>query len=47
MFSTDWQTSPRKYGVTIERNVRISVASGVTLDSDIFGPTKLEDSRPF
>jgi uncharacterized protein len=38
MFSTDWQTSPRKYNVTIERNVRIPVASGITLDSDVFRP---------
>ncbi len=38
MFSTEWQTSPRKYDVTIERNVRIPVASGITLDSDIFQP---------
>lgn len=38
MFSTDWQTSPRNYGVTIERDVRIPVARGITLDSDIFRP---------
>ncbi len=38
MFSTDWQTSPRKYDVTIERGARIPVADGITLDSDIFRP---------
>jgi predicted acyl esterase len=38
MFSTKWQTSPRQYGVTIERDVAIPVRSGVTLDSDIFRP---------
>ena len=38
MFSTDWETSPRKYGVTIERDVRIPVAPGIALDSDIFRP---------
>jgi uncharacterized protein len=38
MFSTKWQTSPRKYDVTIERDVAIPVRDGVTLDSDIFRP---------
>jgi len=38
MFSTKWQTPPRQYGVTIERDVAIPVRSGVTLDSDIFRP---------
>ena len=38
MFSTKWQTSPRKYGITIERDVAIPVREGVTLDSDIFRP---------
>ena len=38
MFSTKWQTSPRKYGVTIERDVAIPVRDGVTLDADIFRP---------
>jgi len=40
MFSTDWQTSPRNYGVTIERDVHIPVAKGITLDSDIFRPNE-------
>ena len=38
MFSTDWQTSPRKYGIIIERDVRIPVTDGLTLDSDVFRP---------
>lgn len=38
MFSKKWQTSPRKYGITIERDVAIPVREGVTLDSDIFRP---------
>ena len=38
MFSTKWRTSPRKYGITIERDVAIPVREGVTLDSDIFRP---------
>ena len=38
MFSTDWQTSPRKYNGVIERGVRIPVGGGITLDSDVFRP---------
>ena len=38
MFSKTWQTSPRKYGIVIERDVRIPVSDGATLDSDIFRP---------
>ena len=38
MFSTKWHTSPRQYGVKIERDVAIPVREGVTLDSDIFRP---------
>ena len=38
MFTTRWQTSPRKYGIRIERDVAIPVRDGVTLDSDIFRP---------
>jgi len=38
MFSTKWRTSPRQYGVTIERDVAIPVRDGVALDSDIFRP---------
>ena len=38
VFSTKWQTSPRQYGIIIERNVAIPVREAVTLDSDIFRP---------
>ena len=38
MFSTKWQTSPRRYGITMDRDIAIPVRSGVTLDSDIFRP---------
>jgi uncharacterized protein len=38
MFSSTWQTSPRQYGITIERDVAIPVRDGVSLDSDIFRP---------
>src|SRR3974390_2373673 len=37
-FSTQWETSPRKYGIKVERDVAIPVREGVTLDSDIFRP---------
>jgi hypothetical protein len=38
MFSTDWETSKREYDVVIERDFRIPVADGLTLDSDLFRP---------
>jgi len=38
MFSTDWATSPRQYGIITERDVRIPVDQGISLDSDIFRP---------
>lgn len=38
MFSKQWQTSPRQYGILAERDVSIPVREGVTLDSDIFRP---------
>ncbi len=38
MFSTDWTTSPRQYGVIEERDVRVPVDEGITLDCDIFRP---------
>ena len=38
MFSTDWTTSPRQYDVITERDVRIPVDEGISLDSDIFRP---------
>ena len=38
MFSTDWHTSPRQFGIITERNYRIPVDDGITLDSDLFRP---------
>ena len=38
MFSTKWQTSPRQYGVIVERGVRVPVGGGITLDCDLFRP---------
>ncbi|MAF47800.1 MAG: CocE/NonD family hydrolase [Rhodospirillales bacterium] len=45
MFSKTWQTSPREYGIAINRDVAIPVRDGVTLDSDIFRPDA-EDRFP-
>ena len=38
MLTTDWRTSPREYGIRIERGVRIPVDEGITLDGDVFRP---------
>jgi predicted acyl esterase len=38
MFSKVWCTSERRYNVVIERNVRISMRDGGTLDTDVFRP---------
>ncbi len=38
MFSQKWQTSPRQYGVTIERDVRVPVGKGISIVADIFRP---------
>lgn len=38
MFSTDWQTSPRQYGITVDRNVDIPVAPGISLKADVYRP---------
>jgi predicted acyl esterase len=38
MLGKNWHTSPREYGITIERGVRIPVAKGITLDCDLFRP---------
>lgn len=38
MFSKVWRTSERRYNVVIERNVRISMRDGGTLDTDVFRP---------
>ena len=38
MFSVDWQTSQRKYGIVADRQVSIPVSGGITIDADIFRP---------
>ncbi len=38
MISQKWRTSPRQYGVTIERDVRVPVGNGISIVADIFRP---------
>lgn len=38
MFSQKWQTSPRQYGVKVERNLRIPIGKGLDLGADLFRP---------
>ncbi len=38
MYAKDWQTSPRQYGIIEQRDLRIPLAEGITLDSDLFRP---------
>ena len=38
MFSTAWKTSQRKYGMVVERNVRIRMSDGTEISADIFRP---------
>lgn len=45
MFSLDWSTSSRRYDIIVERDIRIPVRDGITLDSDIFRP-KAEERFP-
>ncbi len=38
MLSKNWKTSERKYGVVVERNLRIPMRDGVHLHADLFRP---------
>lgn len=38
LFGPDWQTSPRRFEVVVERDVAIPVADGVELVGDLFRP---------
>jgi predicted acyl esterase len=38
MFSKNWHTSRRQYDIVAERNVKIPVEDGITLNADIFRP---------
>src|SRR5690348_683521 len=38
MFTRQWSTSERKYGVIVERDVTVRMPDGIHLDGDIFRP---------
>ncbi|MBI2755874.1 MAG: CocE/NonD family hydrolase [Chloroflexi bacterium] len=38
MFGKAWETSPRTYGITVERGVRVPMGDGMELIADIFRP---------
>jgi predicted acyl esterase len=42
MFTKKWRTSERKYDIIVERDVRIRMRDGITLDADIFRPDAKE-----
>ena len=39
MYTTRWSTSPRDYGVTVERDVKIRMADGTHLDAEVHRPS--------
>jgi hypothetical protein len=42
MFSKKWATSPRRYEVVRDREVKVPVGAGFTLDCDVFRPDSTE-----
>ncbi|HEX6513134.1 MAG TPA: hypothetical protein VF157_12585 [Chloroflexota bacterium] len=38
MFTTRWATSERKYGVAVERDVKVRLPDGTHLDGDVYRP---------
>lgn len=38
MYGVKWKTSERKYDILVERNVKIPMSDGITIDADIFRP---------
>lgn len=46
MFSKNWQTSERKYGVISERDVKVPISDGITLNCDIFRPDSETEKFP-
>ena len=42
MFTTKWTTSERKYDVIVERDVKVRLPDGVTLDGDLYRPASNE-----
>ena len=42
MFTTKWSTSERNYGVIVERDIKVRMPDGTTLDGDIYRPASNE-----
>ena len=42
MFTTKWSTSERKYGVIVDRDVKVRMLDGTLLDGNIFRPDSAE-----
>jgi predicted acyl esterase len=42
VFTRKWSTSDRKYGVTVERDVKVRMPDGTVLDGDIYRPASSE-----
>ncbi len=42
MFTRKWSTSDRKYGVAVERDVKVRMPDGTVLDGDIYRPESSE-----
>ena len=42
MFTRKWSTSERKYGVAVERDVKVRMPDGTVLDGDIYRPDSSE-----
>ena len=42
VFSTNWNLSPRKYDVVVERGIRIPVGDGIELIADVYRPDSEE-----
>jgi predicted acyl esterase len=38
MFTKTWSTSRREYGLTLERDVKITMSDSITIDADVFRP---------
>ena len=42
MFGKTWKTSERKYGVIVERDVKIRMSDGIEINADVFRPDSTE-----
>ena len=42
MFTEKWKTSERKYGVIVERDVKVKLSDGIELNADVFRPDGTE-----